>query len=363
MRFLHTADWQLGLKLRRLSGDRGARARDERFRCVERIATLAHDRDVDAVLVAGDVFDDNQVSGWVEQRARDALARFAPIPVLLLPGNHDAAEPGGVLARFLEGAQGLDHVQVLLDREPLTLGDATVFPCPLFARASVDDPTAHVPPRDDDTGLRVVVAHGGVHDFGSQDAANLIDVERLERDGVDWIALGDWHGLKHVSPRAAYPGAPEPTRFKEQAPGQVLIVDVAEAGAVPQVEAVEVQGTWWHEPDPFTLRSMDDVEALDAWLAGLDPRGSTLVRLHLQGALPPDARGRLDDVLAAHEDALLSLQLRTFDVRTDLSPDDLAEVDAPGFLGDALQRLVARDDAVGRDAARLLMRLIAEGAA
>ena len=61
-RFLHTADWQLGLKLSFIPGDRGARARNERFETVRRIAKLANERKVQAVFVAGDVFDDNLVA-------------------------------------------------------------------------------------------------------------------------------------------------------------------------------------------------------------------------------------------------------------------------------------------------------------
>src|SRR5579863_974416 len=93
LRFLHTADWQLGLKLAFVAGDAGAVARFQRFEVVRRMAALAHERAVDAVVVAGDVFDDNAIGEDALQRARDAMAAFAPIPVLLLPGNHDAATP------------------------------------------------------------------------------------------------------------------------------------------------------------------------------------------------------------------------------------------------------------------------------
>ena len=56
---------------------------------------------------------------------------------------------------------------------------------------------------------RIVLAHGGVHDFGGRDylideeapqgANNLIDLDCLPINQIDYIALGDWHNLKKVN--------------------------------------------------------------------------------------------------------------------------------------------------------------------
>lgn len=71
-RFLHTADWLLGLRLNFVPGEAGARLRAERFATVERIAELARVEQADAVIVAGDVFDDNGVGPDTIQQAREA---------------------------------------------------------------------------------------------------------------------------------------------------------------------------------------------------------------------------------------------------------------------------------------------------
>lgn len=360
-RILHTADWQLGLRIDAALGERAHRLREERLRTVERIARVAHDEHVDAVVVAGDVFDHNQVGPELVQRARDVLATFAPVPVLLLPGNHDAAEPGGVLGRLRQGRPELPHVHVLLDGDPVDAGGARFFPCPLRERQSALDPTRNLPAREPgDPTVRVVIAHGGALDFGQGEMPNRIDLPALIAKGFDWVALGDWHGRLQLDPRAAYPGAPEPTRFKEADPGWVLLVDLPSAGILPTVRAVQVAGTTWHEPDPFDLHDAADVDRLDAWLSSLAPRSATLVRLHLRGALPPAERVRLDALLATHASELLRLDLRTFEVATAFSPDDLDAVAAPGFLGEALRALALASDPTKQDAARLLLGLLAE---
>src|SRR5664279_1262227 len=125
MRFIHTADWQLGLKLRYLAPERAAQLRLLRFQTVRGIADVAKSQGAEFVLVAGDVLDDNGVGRDTLQQTADALKCYSGIPVALLPGNHDAATADSALLR-LELPMG---VQVLTKREPVRFGDASVYPC------------------------------------------------------------------------------------------------------------------------------------------------------------------------------------------------------------------------------------------
>jgi DNA repair exonuclease SbcCD nuclease subunit len=58
---IHTADWQIGKPFANIPGDAGAMLREQRFQTIRRIAEVARERAVDAVLVAGDVFDSDAV--------------------------------------------------------------------------------------------------------------------------------------------------------------------------------------------------------------------------------------------------------------------------------------------------------------
>ena len=99
IRILHTADWQLGKPFAGLSGDTGALLRAARFDAVRTIARLAREHEVDAVLVAGDVFDDNYVERATVAKALAAMREFDG-PWLLLPGNHDPALAASVWTRI-----------------------------------------------------------------------------------------------------------------------------------------------------------------------------------------------------------------------------------------------------------------------
>ena len=99
MRFLHTADWHVGKPLR------GRSRMDELAAAVTQVADVAIDRKVDAVLVAGDVFDSPSPPPEAEKLVYDFLARLLAerIACVVIAGNHDHPRKLGALASLLEG--------------------------------------------------------------------------------------------------------------------------------------------------------------------------------------------------------------------------------------------------------------------
>lgn len=356
MRVLHTADWQLGLKLRFVSGEVAARLRAQRFDTIRRIAELAKERSVDLVVVAGDVFEDNGVGGDTLQQAGDALHTFGDIPVLLIPGNHDPGTPDSALKRM----QCPPSVIVATEREPLKLGDALVFPCPLSRRHERDDPTAWLPRREAGEGVRIAVAHGGAIAFSEgTETPNLIDVAKVLDKGFDYLALGDWHGVFRVDQRAWYSGAHEATRFKEQQPGYVLLVDIDGPGVEPRVEQIPVARTRWLQ-HAVEFHENAQVADLRQWLEDLPERSWTLLELRLGGQLSLSARAQLDRLLDDYAERLAYLRLIDDRVLAEPSEEDLQGLSGEGFVGEVVAELRASEAPEDRDALRLLHRLFQE---
>lgn len=357
MRLLHTADWQLGLRLDFVAGETAARLRAQRYDTVRAIADLAHAHDVDLVVVAGDVFDANRVGRDTLQQASDALARFGTLPVVLLAGNHDALEEGAALLRVPSLA---DSVIVPNGPEVRALAGVELLLCPLLERHVAGDPTAWIPERSAADRIRIAVAHGGVLDFAQGvESVNRIEVDRLLAQGVDYVALGDWHGTYRVNERCWYAGAHEATRFREQAPGNVLIVDIDAPGAQPRVEVVPVARSRWLS-ETVELSVDEDVERMLGRFDALEEKSWTLLRLELDGALSLAARERLDAGLAALGERLAHLRLRADGLTVAPTADDLAQLEQEGYVGEVVRELRADPEPVAEDALRLLYRILRE---
>ncbi len=359
MKLLHTADWQLGLRLNFVGGEAAARLRAQRFDTVRAIARLALEHEVDAVVVAGDVFDDNGVGGDTLQQARDALEAFADVPVILLPGNHDPATADSALARLGITRPG---VHVALAREPIRLDALEVYPCPLTSRHAYDDPAGWLPAQDRQEIIRVVLAHGGALNFGeTTEAPNRIDVDAILGRGYDYLALGDWHGVFRVNARAWYSGAPEPTRFKEKRPGHVLLVEIDAPGAEPRVTELPVARTRWITRE-LELFEDADVEAFAAWLDGLPEKSWSLLELTLRGQLSLAAHARLEALIADYASRLALTRVDAGAVQVAPTADDLEALHGEGYLGRAINVLREGESPDDAAALRLLYRLMKESA-
>lgn len=357
MKLLHTADWQLGLRLNFVGGEPAARLRAQRFETVRRLAALAHQHEVSAVVVAGDVFDDNGVGADTIQQARDALTAFGDLPVILLPGNHDPATPDSALTR-LGALPG--NVHVAAERTFIALDDVDIYPCPLISRHTYEDPAAWLPRQENRDRVRVVVAHGGALSFGeSVEGPNRLDVDAIAARGYDYVALGDWHGTYRVNDRAWYSGAPEATRFKEKRPGNALLVEVAAPSATPAVQELPVARTRWFT-EHFEFGDDGDLDTLTAWLDGLDEKSWTLVELSLSGQLSLAGRTRLDSLLEDFAQRLAHLRIAEDTVTDAPTAEDLAALHGEGYLGRAIGALRESDDPMDADALRLLYRLTRE---
>ncbi|OMG91561.1 metallophosphoesterase family protein [Achromobacter xylosoxidans] len=367
--FLHTADWQIGRQYGQFETDDAALLAEARFDVVARIAALAAERQVDAVLVAGDVFDTQGVSDRTIRRLFAALAAYAG-PWVMIAGNHDAALADSVWSRAAQLGCIPPNVQVpprpgVVDLAPQNLA---VLAAPLTQRHTYDDVTQAFDAMASEPGrIRVGLAHGSVAGRlpDTIDATNPIAPDRASRARLDYLALGDWHGCLSIDERTWYAGTPEQDRFRGNEPGYVLDVRIAAPGATPQVERVatgKYRWSAWTE----TLSLPTDAQALAGRLAAL--RAEDVLRLELQGHVNVptwEALQRAVDQAAAQARAVLPDFSGLL-----LEPDDadLAQLGASGYVGEVAAQLQAmqadpEQAAVAGEALRLLLRFQREGAA
>lgn len=97
MRFLHTSDWHVGKALR-------GRQRGDEFRAVlSEVCDIAVNEGVDAVLLAGDLYEHRAPSPEADHIVFDTLLRLyeEQIPVVIIPGNHDSPTRLQAFAKLL----------------------------------------------------------------------------------------------------------------------------------------------------------------------------------------------------------------------------------------------------------------------
>jgi DNA repair exonuclease SbcCD nuclease subunit len=382
MRFVHTADWQLGMTRYFLNGEAQPRYSAARREAVAGLGPLAADAGAEFVVVAGDVFEHNQLSPRVVSQSLEAMRAIA-VPVYLLPGNHDPLDAASVYTSALFQAECPDNVTVL-DRAGVheVRPGLEIVAAPWRSKAPTTDLVGDVLdglPADGTT--RIVVGHGGVDVFEpDRDKVSLIRLAAVEaalaRGAVHYVALGDKHSRTEVGStgRVWYSGAPEVTNYDhiESDPGHILVVDIDERDPrrAVRVDARKV-GRWRFVSLRFTVDNSRDITDLGLNLDLMPDKDRTVVQLALTGSLTVTDKAELDACIDKH--TRLFAALTSWDSQTDVvvvpADGEFDDLGIGGFAAAAVDELVAtaRDGGEQAEDARaalaLLLRLVDRGAA
>lgn len=370
VRFILTADWQLGMTRHFLEGEAQARFAQARIDAIRAIGRLAAEQDALFVGVGGDVFETNQVDPRTVGRTLEALADV-PVPVYLLPGNHDPLDAGSVFRSPTFQRHKPDHVTVLEDTQPhLVAPGVEVVGAPWTSKRPLHDLVRDVCGElETEPGVRrILLAHGATDEMPAFDDPAVISVSCAEAaltDGrIAFVGLGDRHSTTQVghTGRIWYPGAPEPTDYDETDPGNVLVVELTADGSV-RVTPHHV-GTWKFVYHACTLDGPGAIDELETWLAERPDKDRTTVKLALEGTISLTEDARLRGLL--EHDRRLFAAIEEHERRTDLvvrpDDDDFADLTLSGFAQEALEQLryAANEDdeaaEIARDALGLLVR-------
>ncbi len=190
---------------------------------------------------------------------------------------------------------------------------------------------------------------------------------RAQRARLDYLALGDWHGLREVDARTWYSGTPEPERFKDNGAGHVLIADLAGPGEKPVVTPHPIgQFLWQSWRAHFAVSS--DLEALLQRLAQVAP--NLVLELVLSGELDLEGDQRLQQALSIAQGQCRSLQCDRGSLQLVPTDDDIAALHVDGYVGEVMAQLRAQQAGpsaeqarVARDALAIMASLLRDAAA
>jgi DNA repair exonuclease SbcCD nuclease subunit len=370
-KFVHTADWQLGMTRHFLNEEAQARFTAARIEAIGTIGALAAAESCSFVVVGGDVFESNQVERQVVVRSLEAMRSVPGVTFYLLPGNHDPLDAASVFRSrtFVDNCPA--NVIVLENSDPVVAADGVeIVGAPWSNKRPLVDLVARaVAELPADGTRRVVVGHGST-DTLSPDPHNpalvmVGDVEAAIAAGaVHYVALGDRHSTTEVggTGRIWYSGAPEPTDYDEIDPGNVLIVDLSMDSVAVERRRV---GTWQFIRRDFDVTGPEDCLKVEHFLGEISDKARTIVKLSLVGQLSLADMDRLESTLRHAADLLGALE--RWERRCDLvalpDDDDFGGLGLSGFAAAGLEDLrqlgtAGGDDSLAaRDALALLYRL------
>lgn len=374
MRFLHTADWQLGMTRHYLDSDAQARFTAARFDAIREMGRVATAEGCEFVVVCGDVFETNQVDRKTVARACEALASIT-VPVFLLPGNHDPLDAGSVFRSPTFVSRKPTQVVVLddtLSRE--VRAGVEVVGAPWTSKRPLHDlvvaAATALEPRPGV--IRVMAGHGAVSTLAPDpDNPAVISVPdalaAIASGRCHYVALGDRHSLMKVDDAGHvwYAGSPVATDFDEVRSGFALVVDVTDSAV--SVTPHEI-GSWRFRVETRDVANDPDIEALERLLRDADAKDRTVLRLVLRGSVTLRQRLRLDNLVDEHRDVFAALDVRCPDLVVLPEDADFSDLALSGFAQNAVARLRAQatgtgdEAATARDALALLVRLVGSAA-
>lgn len=373
VRFIHTSDLQIGMTRWFLGSDGQPLFDDARLSAIRRLGELATREAAEFIVVAGDVFEHNSLSERVIGRALEAL-RALPVPVYLLPGNHDPLVADNIFRR----TEGVEGVHVVDSAEPVEVRPGVeIVGAPWRSKFPVGDLVrAALEPLEPTETIRVGLAHGQSQSWGGDAVAGLFDLDYVESrlaDGtLDYLALGDTHSTMQVggSGKVWFSGSPETTDFAEQSgggeadSGNALVVTVSKENGSSAVDVDKHRiGEWTFDAIGADLYSCEDVQALFERLDSYPSKERTVIKYALSGTLCLTDTRALEQGLDSRRPVFAALyeRERLMDLHLEPGEEEIESLSVGGVARGALAELFDDpDDPVARDAVNLMFRLAKE---
>lgn len=247
MKILHCADLHIDSRMNtNFDAEKRKKRKAEILNTYKRMIEYAVEEGVNAILIAGDLFDTNSVSRTAMSAVYTSITEHPDIAFYYLKGNHDVnsflasmEEIPDNLHLFSDTWQSYElgrtgRGRVVLNGVELTKENSSL----IYPALSLDS-------RD----FNIVTLHGQCAEYSSKDKTEVISLQLLKNKGIDYLALGHVHahaeGKLDDRGTYCYPGCLEGRGFDEcgEHGFELLTID-------------EESGRFTYEFIPFAYRTM-----------------------------------------------------------------------------------------------------------
>ncbi len=314
-RFIHASDLHLDAPFRGISAEEKSIAsalQEATFRAYENLIKLCDEKEVDFLVIAGDVYNSTDRSIKAQLRFRDGLAELAHnnIQSFVAHGNHDPIQdwissiswPEGV---HVFGCKEVDQFTVQVDKEQAV----QVFGMSYATKQEKRNLVKKYRPSEHADLFKIGVLHCNCGGQLGHDPYVPCTVKQLSDVGIEYWALGHVHErlVLSVDPHVIYPGNTQGLSIREKGERGCYVIDVNEYGEI-SLEFYPLDVIRWKafEVDIENFQTLDTLDsfltqALESLPEQEDGR-SIICRVRLVGSGPlyPDLtrEGAVTDMLS-----------------------------------------------------------------
>ncbi len=348
VKILHAADLHMDSPFAALPEEKAKLRRREQRELLDKIAELS--KDVDIVLLAGDLFD-SSASYWETTEALSNMLANIKARVFIAPGNHDYCASRSPYT-FMDMPENV-HVFKTPQLRAVELPELKVRVWGAgFTSTSCEGLLKNftVPKSDY---IELMVLHGDLSPESKYDPITEADIAG---SGLDYLALGHTHTYSGIRKAGgtfyAYPGCPEGRGFDETGPKGVITGAVGK-GEV-KLDFTELPGRRYRIIEADLTGERDLVEAVARAVGEGYPRD--VARLILKGQYPEEAD--IEALTRALEDKFFHLTVKNELKRTRGLWDGAGDDTLTGLFLAKLRRMYdeAENDEAGRELIELAAR-------
>jgi len=307
VKIIHCADLHLDSSLTANFDSKQSRERKiELINTFERLLAYADDNLVDAIIIAGDLFDKANVSKTTKNVFIDGIKRLKDIDFYYLKGNHDEIN-------------FLDEMKIIPENLHLFTNQwrvYTAFSCENFditisglELKSYNPDLKEDRLKLDEKDFNIVSLHGELVATKAKNDAPLIALDRLKGKNIDYLALGHIHSFNEgeIDARGqyAYPGCLEARGFDEIGPKGFILLNIDEETREVTKEFIpfskrEVEEVWVDITNAFTTN--DAIEIMNETIKEEELNSKNIIKFILVGEILVESDINIDLVYKHFED-------------------------------------------------------------
>jgi exonuclease SbcD len=227
VKILHTADLHFDTPFSGMSPREALKSKEELKQVFDKIIQIALNKEIDILLIAGDIFDNLSVNKTTLYFIKSCFEKIDMIRIFISPGNHDPFNEKS----FYGIVDWPSNVHIFKgEMEKVVLEDLnTIIWGAGFNTIHVNKSMLKGVKKIDDYN-NIMVIHGEIASTEEANEYNPITEEEIARSNMDYIALGHRHKFSEVKKLEntyySYSGCPQGRGFDELGDKGVVLLEV-----------------------------------------------------------------------------------------------------------------------------------------